>query len=139
MAAARRTWFQEPRTIAILSGLGTGDWGLDRHLRRGETVPVQRLRQQQGIAHTLKHFRRVAPQRATPSQPDDGIGMILVICRVRDRVARDCLGEPRRGVRGKAAFERLRLHRRVLIQIAKRVDGDDREPGARRGFGRGSR
>src|SRR6185436_1290166 len=92
------------------------------------STAVESLRQEQRIAHARDYIRRVPPERSTASQPVDGVGMILVVRDVRDRVALDCFRNLRCGFWRETAHQRLRPHRWMLIQIGKRVDRDDREP-----------
>ena len=93
-------------------------------------------REQDRIAHAAEHLGRIPPQRAPGGERADGAGMILEAREVHDRVALDAPRGARRGVRGEAvAPKREGAHRRVLVEIAERIDCRHREAGSRRRFG----
>src|SRR5262249_35988980 len=79
-------------------GRGSGGWGLGgsaerhgrlAHLRHGKAAPTERSRQNPRVADAAENLARVSPQRASFSKQVDGVGMVLEVRGVCDRVTRD--------------------------------------------------
>ena len=70
---------------------------------RHEPSSPKRFREDQRIAHAADRLGRVSPQRASLGERADGLGMILEVRKVHDRVTFDGAGGAGRRARRKRA------------------------------------
>jgi hypothetical protein len=100
-------------------------------LRDREPAPLERRREQHGIAHPADGVGRVAPQGAASCQSVNRIRVVLEAGEVHDGVTVNGHCCTRGRACGETAGERHDLHRRVMVEIPERVDRRHREPGGR--------
>ena len=108
---------------------------------RGQAMTAKRLRHQPRVADAPQYGGWIAPQDASGSQHRHRSWMIIECRHIGSRGGVDGPRGARRGVRARRraqiARQRQTTHRRVMVQIAERVDGRHREPCTRRRIGGG--